>query len=268
MKNDLKKYGWIHAAIFWVIIAVATIAMVALVSNTRSGKSNQVLGEAKRGKILEAVYGIGTVTATRTYQLKVGVTSTIRELYVREGDFVSKGTKLLALDGAAEFLAPFSGTVTALPNKVGETVFPQVPILTLTDLDDRYLVVSLEQQAAIRVRKSQKCRLSFDSMRDETFHGWVESVYSNNNNYLVRIGTNDLPPQILPGMTVDVAIGIKEHDEALIVPVAAINSGYLWAKRDGKKMKLAVKPGTLDGSFVEIVKGEVREGDAILPWSE
>lgn len=261
MKNYFKKFWWVH-------VLIGLVVVITVVTLKRNAKTNQVLGVAKRGDILDAVYGIGTVTATRTYQLKVGVTSTILELYVREGDYVKKRQKLISLEGTAEFDAPFNGTVTSLPNKVGEAVFPQVPILTLTDLDDRYLVVSLEQQAAIRVRKGQKARLSFDSMRNQTFNGVVESVYSNGNNYLVRIGTTDLPPQILPGMTVDVAIGIQEHKDALIVPVAAINAGHLWAKRDGKKMNLEVQAGVIDGSDAEIAKGDVKEGDSILSWSE
>lgn len=260
MKKETSKKKWIYTLIAIIILGTAFII------RKETHKQEPILGKAQKGNILEAVYGIGTVTATRTYELKVGITSTIRELYVREGDQVTKGQKLLALDGAGIFVAPFSGTVTALPTKIGETIFPQTSILTLTDLKDRYLLVSLEQQAATRVHTGLKAKLSFDSLREKSFNGEVESVYSQENNYLVRINTKDLPPQILPGMTVDVAIGIKEHLNALIVPIAAINSGKLWIIRNGKKMKVSATVGTVDGNFAEIITGDIKENDTILEW--
>lgn len=77
-----------------------------------------------RGPIVEAVYGLGTVAATRTYDLKLGVTNRVERLFVTEGQKVEKGAKLLAmLDGGVQ-RAPFAATVTALPFKVGETIFP------------------------------------------------------------------------------------------------------------------------------------------------
>jgi hypothetical protein len=63
---------------------------------------------------VESVYGIGMVTATRSFQLKLGVTSTIRRLFVREGDQVRRGQQLADLDGVP-FSAPFDGTITLLP---------------------------------------------------------------------------------------------------------------------------------------------------------
>lgn len=60
-------------------------------------------GEAGRGSIVEAVYGLGTVTAERRFQLRLG-----------------------------------------------ETVFPGVPTVTLVDPALRYLTVSLELQGAHR----------------------------------------------------------------------------------------------------------------------
>lgn len=258
-----KKYNkWIYIVAF-----LLAITFILLFFATRS-KSSDDLGKVERGNILEGVYGIGTVTAKQSYELKVGVTSIIAELYVQEGDFVSKGQKLLRLESGTVFQAPFSGTITSLPNQVGEAIYPQQSLLTLTDLMQRYLVVSLEQQAAIRVIAGQKARLSFDSLRDQVFEGEVEAVYSHGTNYLVRIKTDDLPPQILPGMTVDVAIAIHEHKQVLLIPVAGLNAGQVMIKRQGKKHKVTVGVGTVDGSLAEITTGNIQEGDLILPWGK
>lgn len=218
----------------------------------------------QKGSIIESVYGIGTVTAMKSFQVKPGVTNTIHELYVEEGSRVQKGQKLLSLDGANPVAAPFDGTITYLPFKIGENIFAQSVVLTLVDLSDRYVVVSLEQRGALRVNAGQKARISFDSMRGDSFEGVVQSVYSNDNNFFVRINVSGLPRQILPGMTADVAIGIVEHQDVLLAPVAAINQGMVSVQRDGgSPLTIEVKTGIVDGAMAEIVSGDLRAGDRL-----
>lgn len=250
----------------WRAVLIASAALAAIVVfgwRATSQQGNQLSEPIQKGPIVESVYGIGTVTATRSFQLKLGVTGTIRRLYVKEGDQVKRNQTLMDLDGVP-FNAPFDGTITLLPFKVGETVFPQSVALSLVDLQDRYALVTLEQQAALRVRRGQKAKLSFDSLREEAYDGLVEAIYSNDNNFFVRIGIAGLPPQILPGMTADVAIGISEHRDALIVPVAAIDAGKVYVRRGLGTTTIAVKTGIVDGARAEIVEGDLREGERVV----
>ena len=43
------------------------------------------VSKPKLGDLVEAVYGFGVVTSARTFQLKVGVSTTITDIFVREG---------------------------------------------------------------------------------------------------------------------------------------------------------------------------------------
>ena len=218
-----------HKIIAVVVVVLVALAAVLVLRAVKSG-GERLTEPLQKGSIVESVYGIGTVLPNRRFDLKLGVTSTIRRLLVQEGDQVKRGQPLVQLDEVT-FSAPFAGTVTSLPFKPGETVFASTTVLTLVDLRDRYLVVSLEQRAALRVRKDHKARISFDSMRGEAYDGAVESVYSNDNNFLVRIEVSTLPSQILPGMTADVAIAIAERRDVLLAPVAAIDAGKVYVKR-------------------------------------
>lgn len=251
------------AALFLAaVVAGAAIAGVAIHRRQRDlGPLSEPL---TRGPVVESVYGIGTVTARNSYQLKLGVTSTISRLFVNEGDFVKKGQKLVEIDAGTTFPAPFDGTITYLPVKAGETVFAQAVILTLADLADRYVVVSLEQRGAVRVRQGQKARMSFDSMRETSFDGVVQSIYSYENTFLVRIGVTNLPPQLLPGMTADVGIVIAEHPDVLSVPTAAIDRGTVLVRRGaGRAEEVAIKTGIVDGARAEVVSGDLKEGDQV-----
>ena len=263
MRDLLKKIK--NHPIIAGVITISIILLIGLIRIQVMRSNTGLLSEPiKRGTITESVYGIGTVTARNSYQLRVGVTGTIQQIFAAEGDQVKRGQKLIQLDGMEVFKAPFDGTITYFPSKVGETVFAQGIILSLVDLLDRYIVVTLEQRAAIRVRPGQRARVSFENMRDKNYSGLVESIYSNQSQFLVRIRVEDLPPQILPEMVGDVAIGISEHRSVLIIPAAALDMGKVLVKDKGRTPRsVEVKIGLVDGSQAELLSGDLKEGDQL-----
>jgi multidrug efflux pump subunit AcrA (membrane-fusion protein) len=222
--------------------------------------------KVRRGDIIEAVYGLGTVTANQSYQVKLGVTGTITGLFVAEGDRVERGKTLVTIDQGAFFAAPFSGTVTSVPYKLGETVYAQAPIVTLINLKDRYIVVSLEQESALRVHAGQNARISFETLRGQTYQGKVRAIYPDpqNSQFFVRIDVPNLPESILPGMTSDVAIEIAQRAGALLVPVSAVQSGRVIVRNGHLKKKLQIEIGAIDGRWAEVTGGDLHEGDDVI----
>lgn len=257
---------WIlrHKVISAIVGLIVIIIAVRMRAASRAAAATSRTEPLKKGPIIESVYGIGTVVANKSFHLKTGVASTIRHLYVNEGEAVKKGQRLIDLDGTDTLHAPFDGTVTYMPVRMGETIFAQSSVLVLTDLRDRYLTVNLEQRGAVRVKQGQRARISFDSMRDQSFEGKVESVYSNDSNFLVRIGVKDLPPQILPGMSADVAIGISEKKDVLLIPVAAISDGHVQVLLGRRTRDVAIQTGIVDGAMAEMTSGELSPGDVLM----
>lgn len=239
-----------------VILGLATFQA------TRS-QTQEVL--PKRGPVVEAVYGLGTVLATRTFVLRTGVTTEVRKFYVKAGDAVKKGEPLVLLGEQGTVKAPFDGTVTQVTYKEGEIVFAQVPILKLEDLSDRYVEVSLEQQGALRVHKGLKAKLVFESLRGKRFDGTVRSVFPSEGQFLTDIQVDQLPPEILPGMTTDVAIEIARKDNVQMIPVSSISGGRVIVKRaDGQKEKITVEIGVVDGEWAELISPSLGVKDAVL----
>jgi macrolide-specific efflux system membrane fusion protein len=220
------------------------------------------------GPVVEAVYGLGTVIAPQTYQLKSAVNQRIREIFVKEGDQVAKGAPLVQFDDTAVNRAPFAGTVTSIPARKGELLFPSVPALTLVNLGDLFLEVLLEQQAVLRVKAGQKVVISVESIRGEKIQGVVQSVFPRDSQFVVRISMDHITMRLLPGMTADVAIEVGRKENALSIPLSAISAGRVTLKRNGKKVKETVQIGVTDGEWAEVLSGNVLPDDEVLVRSK
>ena len=243
------------------LVLLGGVMATRIVIDRSQGKLSDPI---RKGSVVDAIYGIGTVMATRSYAIKPGIIASITELYVKEGDFAHKGARLAKIDNVV-YRAPFDGVTNFLPYKVGENIFTQLPVMVFTDLENRYLVVSLEQQGALRVRAGQKAKLSFDSIRNQNFEGTVESVYSYNSSFLARIDVSSLPAEILPDMTADVAIVVRDLKDVLLIPTSALELNTVWVKRPNRiPVQVPVKLGVVDGTWAELLSGDVYEGDQVI----
>ena len=219
----------------------------------------------QRGRILDAVYGIGSVMANKRFSINPLVANTLRKTFVKEGDKIKKGMPLVLTDDGNTISAPFDGVVNYAPYRPGENAYTTSPMMVLTDLNDLYIVVSMEQQGALRVKEGQSAKISIDSLRQQSFEGKVAAVYSYTNNFLARIDSIHLPLSVLPDMTCDVAIVISEHENALLIPVIAFENGKVWVKRgNGLPKAVPIKIGVVDGSMAEVLEGDLQPGDRVM----
>ena len=75
--NFLKKRSFL-----WLVpIFLIPILAVTLLINFAT--KSPVTEKPIRGPIIEAVYGIGTITSENVYNLKIGIISSIAKIYIR-----------------------------------------------------------------------------------------------------------------------------------------------------------------------------------------
>ena len=244
---------------FVAFIVIAGITLVFLFNRF----SRQEKVTPKRGNVVESIYGLGTVTADKVFRVRTGMTLAVQKLFVREGDLVKPGAPLIRLESTM-MRSPIEGTVTAVAYKDGELVAPQLPIVTVTNLDQLYLEVSLEQQSILRVKKDQPVSVSFESLRNEKWEGVVASVYPRDNQFIVRIALATWPHGVLPGMTADVAILVGQKTNVLLIPIKSIVAGKVTRIRNGKKETLPIKLGVIDGEWGEVVSENISESDELV----
>lgn len=208
----------------------------------------------RKGPIIEAIYGLGTVTSNREFRLKLGVSATILKIFVKEGDWIKKGTPLLKLSEQMAVTAPFDGTIVSIPFKEGENVFPQAVVLWMVDLKDLYLSMTLEQSAALMVRKGQKANLMFESQRNQKYEGVVDAIVPKDGQFVVNILVSSLPEGILPGMTADTSVTVGQKQDAVIIPLKALQGFKVKFKEGHEVQKREVKLGIISGNYGELLE--------------
>jgi len=257
MKNPFKNKLVVLGVLFSSIVLISVVAIWL-----KKGQYSYV--NPRHGEIVEAIYGMGKVKTNKKYDVKVGVLTHVQQIFVKEGDQIKKGAPMIQFNDSGVFRAPFDGTVTRVTFNVFDSVPPQAAALTIEDLSDKYIEVSLEQEGALRVEKGQSAEVIFESVRGEKFTGVVDAIFPKDDEFLAHIKVDSLQENVLPGMTADVSIEVGKHEKALLVPVAGLSNGQLIVKRDGKKIKVQVTVGGVDGDWAEITDGNILESDEVL----
>lgn len=248
-----------------VLIVLALILLVAAgYVVKRKAESNKTEVAPKVGSVVESVYGLGTVVARQIYRVKISANLSVGSVFVEEGDVVKKGDRLVSFDEPTVIRAPFAGTITQILYKPGEVVAPHTPVLVLTDLTDLYLEVSLEQQAAMRVKMGQKAIITFESLRGEKYEGKVSKVFPSDSQFLVHLEMTKVPEGVLPGMTADVAIEVGSKERALLIPIGSVFSGKVIRVRNGQSEKVDVSFGVISGDWAEVTSSNILETDRVV----
>ena len=241
-----------------LIVAVGATALFIYTTRVDQEKVHP-----RRGDVVETIYGLGTVAADRTFNVKAGIAAAVNRVFVTEGEKVKRGQAVVQLESSL-LKSPIDGTVTKISFKQGELAAPQVSILTITNLEYLFLEVSLEQQSVLRIKEGQPVSVSFETLRNEKYIGAVKTVYPRENQFIVRIELPRWPSGVLPGMTADAAIVIGQKENVLLVPVKSMSSGKVTRLRNGKQEKISVKLGVINNEWAEVTSDNISETDEII----
>ena len=198
--------------------------------------------------------------------------------------------------------APVDGTVVGRSVDVGQTVAASLQAPTLftiaQDLRQMQVDTNVDEADVGRVRVGQTAIFTVDSFPGRTFSGEVVQirkaplVVQNVVTYDVVVSATNAEQRLLPGMTANVRIIIQQKEGVLQVPNAALRfrppgveaperertarptppgrgggppAGRVWLLGpDGKAAAITVQLGIGDGTFTEVVKGDLSEGQQVI----
>ena len=201
-----------------------------------------------------------------------------------------------------DIVSPVEGTVVARNVTLGQTVAAsfQTPTLFLiaTDLTKMQVDTNVSESDVGGAKIGQKASFTVEAFPGRTFWGEVSQVreapitVQNVVTYDVVVSVDNTDLALLPGMTANTRIVTEERDDVLRVPARALRytpegvgggtppprseggakksrsaaggAGAVWVLRDGTPEKKAVERGLSDGTFTEVVHGDLQPGDQVV----
>lgn len=188
-----------------------------------------------------------------------------------------------------DILAPMSGTVVALPIKVGETAIPSTmamsgaQLMKIADTSAIQAELKVDEADIANITIGQQADVYAAAYPERAIKGRVEKIalaptielQGQGRAYLVTVlleAPGDM--QLRSGMSARTDIFLSDGSKRLAVPVEAVitETGesekdkvekFIWLSRDGRAHKVAVETGISDDSWEEITKG-LKDGDQVV----
>jgi len=188
-------------------------------------------------------------------------------------------------------LSPIDGVVISRNVDVGQTVAAtlQAPVIftIAEDLKKMQVDTDVAEGDVGRLAVGMPSSFTVDAFPGVTFNGKIREIRNaaktlqNVVTYdaVVDVANDDL--RLRPGMTANVVFVFDTREHALAAPNSALrfkmpnvddapskdvtsSNHTLWVLRDGKATSLVVRTGLSDGTWTEIVSGDLREGDEVI----
>ncbi len=205
----------------------------------------------------------------------------IEQYYVKEGQAVKAGDKLLKYVGPAEnedgffddliVKAPISGVVTAILKDAGMNAVKDEALLTITSVDTVRAVVNLPSEYNGMLSSGMHADIVVDSLPDKVFTGTLRSVRPQvdqvSRTSYVEFLIDNSAHLLLPGMGGSILFRSGTSGGGLIVPMESIfiqeGQAYVFVNAGGKagRRKIAVLQEGLDEA---VVRGDLRSGTQVL----
>jgi HlyD family secretion protein len=172
-----------------------------------------------------------------------------------------------ALEGA-NIVAPFSGVVTAVDAKVGETA-GTAGIITLVDVTQPLIEIYVDETDVNNVAPGYEVEVVFDALPEQQFAGKVVRVepelrsVQNAPTVLVVASLNedsDIPSWLPLGSNATVDIIAARAENVLLVPVEALrelspDQYAVFVLVNGELQMRQVEIGVMDDAYAEVISG-------------
>ena len=133
-----------------------------------------------------------------------------------------------------EVLSPASGVVLVKDSEEGEVIMPGVPIVTISDVDEMWVKIYIDEANIGKIKLGQQAELRVDSFPERDFSGKItyisdEAEFTPKNIqtredrvklvFAVKVGTDNEGGLLKPGMYADVTI-------RALAPVTHVSTPY------------------------------------------
>jgi len=162
-----------------------------------------------------------------------------------------------------QLVAPADGLVIRRDGEIGQLIAANQTVFWLSCCAPLRISAEVDEEDIAQVRPGQTVLIRSDAFPDKTFHGLVQAVTPKGDavarSYRVRIS---LPPDapLMIGMTAETNIVLRQIEQALLVPAAAMQQDTIWRVEDGRVEPRKVTIGAKGATEVEILQGVGDDG--------
>lgn len=232
---------------------------------------------AGRGSISNSLSFSGTMQAINNVSYTSSASTTVRTVYVAEGDRVKKNDKLVRLTSGQVIESEFDGTVNQLYFHEGDKVVSGDILIQVVDFDHMKVSIRVDEYDISDVHVGTKCRVT-TTATNETFDCDIASINyvsssSGNVAYYTATAYVDVSGTVYPGMQVTVTVPQEEASDVVILKADAISFGrtnraFVYMQDEsGKMQEMPITTGVSNGNYVEITSG-LKDGDVVYAVAE
>ena len=230
------------------------------------------------GSISNALSFSGSMALVNSKTYSASADTTVRTIYVSEGDTVTKGAKLMRLSSGETLTADFDGKVNQVYVSADDEVTSGTSLIQIADFTHMKVSMRVDEYDIADVSVGSACTVTATAT-EKTFDSTIASINyissaTGNVAYYTAVAYVDVNEDgIYPGMQVTVSIPKEAAEDVVILKedalsFTAFNSAYVYMKDDnGEMTTVDVEVGVSNGKYVEIKSG-LSDGDTVYAVAE
>ena len=230
------------------------------------------------GSISNALSFSGSMALVNSKTYSASADTTVRTIYVSEGDTVTKGAKLMRLANGETLTADFDGKVNQVYVSADDEVTSGTSLIQIADFTHMKVSMRVDEYDIADVSVGSACTVTATAT-EKTFDSTIASINyissaTGNVAYYTAVAYVDVNEDgIYPGMQVTVSIPKEAAENVVILKedalsFTAFNSAYVYMKDDnGEMTTVDVEVGVSNGKYVEIKSG-LSDGDTVYAVAE
>jgi len=279
--------------ILWAVVIIILILTAFRIVNKVTQKKVQqeriipvVVATPQVGIIQYKVTLTGDIRANTEVQVRPRTAGRVEELYVKEGDYVEKGQKLLSfVSGISDkseiyedmiVRAPISGIIGLQQVKEGEQVMSQVgggvnPVFTIYAISKMKVYADVSEKDYSLLKKGVRAQIKLDAFPDQLFSGTINNIRPVIDPYSRTTQVEILMPnpgkKIKPGMFARVDLVLINKSNVMTIPFDAVlgeSDKYVFVSAHNLVVKRLIKLGLQQDENVEVASGLSAQDKVII----
>ena len=214
----------------------------------------------------------GSIDLRDSETFSASQSTSVQEVYVEADQRVGEGDDLLRLANGETIRSTIEGTVTELNVAAGDAVWLQMTLITVGDLDNLRVTISVDEYDIDKISVGQACSVTVIplGLTFETEIDHINRVSASTGSVATYTVTADIdaPENVLPGMQATVSIPRESVSDVPVLAMAALSFDedgapyVLMGNAEGGYDEVAIETGLNDGVYVEITGG-LEAGDVV-----